>query len=44
MIKTKAILLFLFFPTILLAQQHFDIIIKHGKIIDGTGNPGFMAM
>jgi N-acyl-D-amino-acid deacylase len=23
------------------AQQHFDIILKNGKIIDGTGNPWF---
>src|SRR4051812_35748568 len=23
------------------AQQHFDIILKHGKIIDGSGNPWF---
>src|SRR6202046_739781 len=25
----------------LLAQQHFDVIIKNGKIIDGAGNPWF---
>jgi N-acyl-D-amino-acid deacylase len=41
MIKTKAIVLFLFFPSILFAQQHFDIILKNGKIIDGAGNPWF---
>lgn len=23
------------------AQQHFDVILKHGKIIDGSGNPWF---
>ncbi len=41
MLKLKALLLFLLFPTILFAQQHYDIILKNGKIIDGTGNPWF---
>src|SRR5579863_3334874 len=25
------------------AQQHFDVIIKSGKIVDGTGNPGYIG-
>ncbi|MDB4924728.1 amidohydrolase family protein [Mucilaginibacter sp.] len=42
MMKGKACLLFLLFiPAISFAQQHFDIILKNGKIIDGTGNPWF---
>ncbi|HEY8782073.1 MAG TPA: D-aminoacylase [Mucilaginibacter sp.] len=41
MIKIKALIVFLFFPAILLAQQRFDIILKNGKIVDGTGNPWF---
>ena len=31
----------LFMAGIVVAQQHFDIIIKNGKIIDGSGNPWF---
>lgn len=31
----------LFISTLSFAQQHFDIIVKNGKIIDGTGNPWF---
>lgn len=41
MLKFKSLALFFLFPFILPAQQHFDIIIKHGKIIDGAGNPWF---
>jgi N-acyl-D-amino-acid deacylase len=41
MLKLKAILLFYLLPSLLFAQQHFDIILKNGKIIDGTGNPWF---
>jgi len=42
MTKSNALLiLFLFLPAMLLAQQHFDIIIKNGKIVDGAGNPAF---
>ncbi|HTE01407.1 MAG TPA: D-aminoacylase [Mucilaginibacter sp.] len=41
MLKIKALILICFFPTLLFAQQHFDIILKNGKIIDGTGNPWF---
>ncbi len=35
------IILLLFTSTLSFAQQHFDIILKNGKIIDGTGNPWF---
>ncbi|MDB5137617.1 MAG: D-aminoacylase [Mucilaginibacter sp.] len=41
MLKLKALLFFCFLPIALFAQQHFDIILKNGKIIDGTGNPWF---
>ena len=42
MTKINALLiLFLFLPILLIAQQHFDIIIKNGKVVDGTGNPAF---
>ncbi|MBC7401016.1 MAG: D-aminoacylase, partial [Mucilaginibacter sp.] len=39
--KIKILIAICFFPTLLFAQQHFDIILKNGKIIDGTGNPWF---
>src|SRR6185437_4600138 len=39
--KITAIIIALFLPVSLFAQQRFDIIIKHGKIIDGAGNPWF---
>lgn len=35
------ILLIFLTPIAATAQQHFDIIIKNGKIIDGSGNPWF---
>jgi N-acyl-D-amino-acid deacylase len=35
------ILCLLFISAASFAQQHFDIILKNGKIIDGTGNPWF---
>lgn len=38
----KLILLLLFCP-LLYAQEKFDIIIKNGKVIDGTGNSWFYA-
>jgi len=41
MLKLKALILFLILPTSLFAQKHYDIILKNGKIIDGTGNPWF---
>lgn len=41
MAKIKALILILFLPASLIAQQHFDVIIKNGKIVDGTGNPWF---
>ncbi|MDB5153581.1 MAG: D-aminoacylase [Mucilaginibacter sp.] len=41
MLKIKALIILCFLPVLLLAQQHFDIILKNGKIIDGTGNPWF---
>src|ERR1700751_5588032 len=28
-------------PLLVSAQQHFDLILKNGKIIDGSGNPWF---
>jgi len=34
----KLIILLLFSPLFLSAQENFDLIIKNGKIIDGTGN------
>jgi len=39
--RIKALIIFCILPSFLFAQQHFDIIIKNGKIIDGTGNPWF---
>jgi len=33
--------MFLFLPLMLFGQQHFDVILKNGKIVDGTGNPWF---
>src|SRR4051812_48013923 len=41
MLKLKAFIILCFLPSLLFAQQHYDIILKHGKIIDGTGNPWF---
>jgi len=43
MILKQAISISLLCFTVLtgFCQQHFDIILKHGKIIDGTGNPWF---
>jgi N-acyl-D-amino-acid deacylase len=42
MLKHKFwILLLCLAPIAANAQQHFDVILKHGKIIDGTGNPWF---
>lgn len=43
MIKKKlyAIFLLVFIAASCSAQQHFDIILKNGKVIDGTGNPWF---
>lgn len=39
----KSLLLFLLFPEILFAQQNADIIIRNGKVINGTGNSWFYA-
>jgi len=41
MLKQKLLLIIGLLPLCCIAQQHFDIILKHGKIIDGTGNPWF---
>ncbi|MBS1525953.1 MAG: D-aminoacylase [Bacteroidetes bacterium] len=41
MLKIRTFLIFCLFPTLLFGQKHYDIIIKNGKIIDGTGNPWF---
>jgi len=34
----RLLFLFLLFPWVLIAQNNYDIIIRNGKIIDGTGN------
>src|SRR5262245_1675962 len=34
---------FLLLASSLPAQEDFDILIRNGRIIDGTGNPGFTA-
>jgi N-acyl-D-amino-acid deacylase len=39
-LKTRFILIF-FIPFTCLAQNHYDILIRNGKIIDGTGNSWF---
>jgi N-acyl-D-amino-acid deacylase len=41
MLKIKILSILLLLPALLFAQQHFDIVLKNGKIIDGTGNPWF---
>jgi N-acyl-D-amino-acid deacylase len=41
MLKIKALIILCFLPVLLFAQKHYDIILKNGKIIDGTGNPWF---
>ncbi|MFB9843368.1 N-acyl-D-amino-acid deacylase family protein [Mucilaginibacter ginsenosidivorans] len=41
MLKLKLLLFSCLLPSLLFAQKHFDIILKHGKIIDGAGNPWF---
>jgi N-acyl-D-amino-acid deacylase len=41
MLPIKTLLIFCFLPALLFAQQHFDVIIKNGEIIDGTGAPRF---
>jgi len=41
MVRIKTFVILFILPALLHAQQHFDIILKNGKIIDGTGNPWF---
>jgi N-acyl-D-amino-acid deacylase len=41
MAKIKALLIIFFLPLVTVAQQHFDILIKNGDIIDGTGTARF---
>lgn len=41
MLKQKLLIITCLLPLLCTAQQHFDIILKNGKIIDGTGNPWF---
>lgn len=42
MLKSRFSFLFLLFiSTAAFSQQHFDIILKNGKVIDGAGNPWF---
>jgi len=36
----------IFFATLFSAQVHaetYDLIIRHGRVVDGTGNPAFFA-
>lgn len=37
----KKIFFLIFFPTLVIAQNNYDILIRNGKIIDGTGNSWF---
>lgn len=37
----RVILLFLFFIPLLATAQRYDLVLKNGKIIDGSGNPWF---
>jgi len=37
----KTILFVIFFPGIILSQNNYDILVRNGKIIDGTGNSWF---
>ena len=41
MFKNFLIIIFAFVPFLSFAQKKADILIKNGKIIDGTGNPWF---
>jgi len=41
MVKIKALIIIIFLPLIAIAQQHFDVLIKNGDIVDGTGNTRF---
>jgi len=41
MTRIGLLIIFCFLPAFLFSQQHFDVIIKNGRIIDGTGNPWF---
>jgi len=41
MLKFRLLFFLFLLPSLLFAQKHFDIILKHGKIIDGAGNPWF---
>ena len=37
------LIIFFFFPIVVFAQKHFDIIIKNGTIVDGSGSPRYQA-
>lgn len=39
----QLLLLLLFFPLFIVAQSEYDIIIRNGKIVDGTGNSWYNA-
>jgi N-acyl-D-amino-acid deacylase len=41
MLKIKALIFSCIFPALVFAQRHYDIILKNGKIIDGTGRHWF---
>jgi len=41
MIKIKALIIVVFLPLIAFAQQHYDVLIKNGDVIDGTGSARF---
>jgi N-acyl-D-amino-acid deacylase len=39
----KLLIVFILFPIVVSAQKRFDIIIKNGTIIDGSGSPRYQA-
>src|ERR1700735_2185236 len=41
MTRIKALIIIIFLPLLTFAQQHYDVLIKNGDIIDGTGSPRF---
>ncbi len=41
MLRISIVIVSVFLPAVLFGQQHFDIIIKNGAIVDGSGSPAF---